>query len=201
MRKAGWAFQQNTAATSASPPDRNTLCFRLDGTGLHLLRRNWPASDSFKKVVAAAVGPGVDLVGELMEERRRDAENDRVRWYSTLRAANGPPQRAGDQSRVAPHLGRSIMSAVNVAEVAKRSPGRRGMSASSVLADVCKIVGEIRPFDMEQARLSAALDEKTKSCRDWSIKGTGLTGSWRVSRASRFNRGRGLGQSGPECLY
>jgi ribonuclease VapC len=64
--------------------------------------------------------------------------------------------------RVAPHLGRSIMSAVNVAEVATIL-GRRGMSASSVLADVCKIVGEIRPFDMEQARLSAALDEKTRS--------------------------------------
>jgi PIN domain nuclease of toxin-antitoxin system len=64
--------------------------------------------------------------------------------------------------RVAPHLGRSIMSAVNVAEVATIL-GRWGMSASSVLADVCKIVGEIRPFDMEQARLSAALDEKTRS--------------------------------------
>ena|SRR5665213_442205 len=64
--------------------------------------------------------------------------------------------------RVAPHLGRSIMSAVNVAEVATIL-GRLGMSASSVLADVCKIVGEIRPFDMEQASLSAALDEKTRS--------------------------------------
>jgi len=64
--------------------------------------------------------------------------------------------------RVAPHLGRSIMSAVNVAEVATIL-GRRGMAASSVLADVCKIVGEILPFDMEQARLSAALDEKTRS--------------------------------------
>ena len=64
--------------------------------------------------------------------------------------------------RVAPHLGRSIMSAVNVAEVATIL-ARRGMSASSVLADVCKIVGEIRSFDIEQARLSAALDEKTKS--------------------------------------
>ena len=64
--------------------------------------------------------------------------------------------------RVAPHLGRSLISAVNVAEVATIL-GRRGMAASSVLADVCKIVGEIRLFDMEQARLSAALDEKTRS--------------------------------------
>jgi ribonuclease VapC len=63
--------------------------------------------------------------------------------------------------RVAPHLGQSIMSAVNVAEVATIL-GRRGMAASSVLADVCKIVGEIRPFDMEQARLSVVLDEKTR---------------------------------------
>ncbi len=64
--------------------------------------------------------------------------------------------------RVAPHLSRSIMSAVNVAEVAAIL-SRRGMVASSVLADVSKIIGEIRPFDADQARLSATLDEKTRA--------------------------------------
>ena len=54
------------------------------------------------------------------------------------------------------------MSAVNLAEVATVL-GRRGLSGNSVLADVYKIVPDIRPFDAEQASLTVTLDEKTKA--------------------------------------
>jgi PIN domain nuclease of toxin-antitoxin system len=60
------------------------------------------------------------------------------------------------------HLGRAVMSAVNLAEVATVL-GRRGLSGYSVLADVYKIVPDIRPFDAEQASLTVTLDEKTKA--------------------------------------
>jgi len=70
-------------------------------------------------------------------------------------------QREPGWERVEPHLGRAIMSAVNLAEVATVL-GRRGLPNAAVVADVCKIVSEIHPFDMEQARLVAALDEKTR---------------------------------------
>jgi ribonuclease VapC len=145
------------------------LILQVDGAGLHLLTPEL-ALKQLQDKVAAAVGPEVDLVGELIEERGRMPKTpgkvvlDASALLTVLRNEPGA-------ERVAPHLGRSIMSAVNVAEVATIL-GRRGMAASSVLADVCKIVGEIRPFDMENARLSAALDEKTRSLglslADWA---------------------------------
>jgi ribonuclease VapC len=62
---------------------------------------------------------------------------------------------------VEPLLSQAVMSAVNLAEVTAVL-SRRGLSSTSVLADIHKIVTEIRPFDAEQARLTVALDEKTK---------------------------------------
>ena len=52
------------------------LILHIDGSGLHLLTPEL-ALKQLQEKVAAAVQPGVDLVGELIEERRRDAENDR----------------------------------------------------------------------------------------------------------------------------
>jgi len=63
--------------------------------------------------------------------------------------------------RLSPRLGNGIISAVNLAEVTTIL-GRRGLAASSVFPDVCKILNDIRPLDVEQARLMVALDEKTK---------------------------------------
>ena len=71
-------------------------------------------------------------------------------------------QREPGCERVEPHLGRAVMSALNLAEVATVL-GRRGLPGSAVLADVYKIVPDIRPFDAEQASFTVSLDEKTKA--------------------------------------
>ncbi len=52
------------------------VILQLDANGLHLLTPAL-ALKQLQDKVAAAVGPGVDLVGELLQERRQDAENDR----------------------------------------------------------------------------------------------------------------------------
>jgi len=64
--------------------------------------------------------------------------------------------------RIKPLLGRAVMSAVNLAEVAA-TLSRHGLPAASVFSDVCKIVGEVRPFDARQASLAVALDAKTRA--------------------------------------
>jgi len=63
--------------------------------------------------------------------------------------------------RLSPRLGSGIISAVTLAEVTTIL-GRRGLATASVFSDVCKILNDIRPLDVEQARLLVALDEKTK---------------------------------------
>src|SRR5579871_722806 len=69
-------------------------------------------------------------------------------------------RREPGSERVKPLLSQAVMSAVNLAEVASEL-SRRGLSPSSVSADIRKIVTEIRPFDAEQAGLTVALDKKT----------------------------------------
>jgi len=66
--------------------------------------------------------------------------------------------------RVEPLLGRAVMSAVNLAEVAS-ALSRRGLPSPMVFSDVCKIVGEVRPFDARQASLAVALDVKTRGIK------------------------------------
>jgi len=70
-------------------------------------------------------------------------------------------RREPGSERVEPLLSQAVMSAVNLAEVTGVL-SRRGLPSSSVLADIHKIVTEVRPFDSEQARLTVTLDEKTK---------------------------------------
>ena len=52
------------------------LILQVDGAGLHLLTPEL-ALKQLQDKVAAAVSPGVNLVGELIQERKRDGENDR----------------------------------------------------------------------------------------------------------------------------